>query len=808
MDKSRWEVIQAAFEQALASPDPNVFAADLATTDPTLAAEVRSLLDADAEAPAYLDDAPTWRLPQVPDHLQTLGPYRLIRTLGQGGMARVYLAHREDLDAHVAIKILPHPFSHPLTRHRFLQERQMLARLRHPNIARVLDAGLTPEHQTPFFVMEYVEGAPLDAYCAAQHPTLIERLRLFRSICEAVAYAHQNLIVHRDLKPSNILVTDARVPKLLDFGIAKLLTPDDVPDPSVTQTGEQVLTPAYAAPEQLRSEPITTATDVYALGLILYELLTDVRAYDVQGRTPGQIETLIGASDPVRPSVRVRTLVPGREADRRARRLRGDLDTIVLKALRRTPTDRYASVDALAEDVERYLNSEPIAARPPSAGYLVRKFMQRHRWPVALVTVGVLLLMLGAVRERNLRSEAEAARDEATAVAGFMQDLFSVASPYSTSGLRGNEATARDLLAYGATRLREDLADQPRLRSALLLRVGDVHGDLALFAEAESLLTEALALQQQLYGPATPEVAEVYEQLSYVYQEQDQYDKALDLSVQALAIRQATGSPEERARVLSRLGLIYWHTGTLDLAERYTKEALALREVHEPQSMALASSVNSLALIYHDQNRLDDAEPLYQRSLELRQQVLDPDHLNVATALHNLADLRFEQQQWAEAERLERAALDIVHKQVGPHHPDILDSNLLLAGILTAQGDLAASESLYVAALDMAYAMHDGPHTNQSATHDLLGEFLQDLGRLDEAEQHMRESLRILLAIHGPEGIDTQRTRLNLAFNLRSQGGAKQEESLVHLRFFVATEGTADVLPTEYAQAQRALNDE
>ncbi|MEL7361459.1 MAG: serine/threonine-protein kinase, partial [Bacteroidota bacterium] len=428
MTPERWTEIQTLFEAALEhSPEERTTFLAAAAPDPTLRREVEALLAADEQAgplDALQDDleplASGWRA--APSE-ERVGPYRLVRELGRGGMGTVWLAERAVDDANaqfeqqVALKLLPGPPSSEQIR-RFLAERQVLARLQHRHIARLLDGGVT-ERGRPYFALEVVDGQPITTYCD-QHDLDIEaRLQLFLQVCDAVQYAHQNLVVHRDLKPSNILVTTNAEgqpsAKLLDFGIAKLL---DGPRPSlgaVTQTGQRMMTPAYAAPEQVRGEAVTTATDVYALGVVLYELLAGQRPYEVTNLIPSQVERLICETMPARPSTVVLdadTETP-RAASRRGR-LTGDLDVIVMKALRKEPEARYDSAAQLRDDLARHLAALPISARPSTVGYRVRSFVRRHRLGVGAAALVVLALVLGLAttlwQAQRAANEAEAAQ--------------------------------------------------------------------------------------------------------------------------------------------------------------------------------------------------------------------------------------------------------------------------------------------------------------------------------------------------------------------------------------------------------------
>ncbi|MEM1093103.1 MAG: serine/threonine-protein kinase [Bacteroidota bacterium] len=816
MDSAHWPHVQQLFEEALAHADPRAFVEAAAGDDQALAREVLSLLAADADAPAYLDAMPAWQVPQIPPHLEQLGPYRLVKAIGRGGMGAVFLAHRGDLDTHVALKLLRYPFPSDVLRQRFVQEQRFLAKLQHPHIARLMDAGAT-DAQLPYFVMEYVDGQPVTAYVQHHRCALDERLRLFLHVCDAVQYAHQHLIIHRDLKPSNILVDAEGQPKLLDFGIAKLVEPDDTHDDrhlQLTRTGQQVLTPAYAAPEQLLGQPHSTATDVYALGLILYELLTDVRAYALEGCSPRQVETLICERDPVRPSMRVQTLSPSRESARRARRLHGDLDAIALKALRKAPADRYTSVEAFAADLRQHLAGAPVTARVPTAGYLARKFIQRHRWAVASVLVVVAALVVVGLRERTLRHTAEAAqvaaeeaRRESESVADFLGTLFRGASPYSEAGLVTPETTALELLQFGTERLASELNTEPAMRATLQTRIGDVYADLALFEQADSLLLEALALRQDAHGPDAPEVAESYLRLSALREDQDRPREATTLALRALAIqRQHTTVPTVLAETLDRVGTTYWMRTMPDSAAYYLRQAHQLHR-DEPPSVSLAKVQNNLALAVQDLGDVQEAEALLRASLALRIDLLGADHLLVSYTQHNLVSLLELRGEMDEAETLSRQALATTIAFLGRNHPDVTDSIDQLAGLLIQNGEVAEAESLLHVGIDISRTVFGEPHSNLSNTHGWLGYLYHLQERHTESIYHYREALRIDSVVYAAEAPH----RLNLLYSLglalhSQQGGRPEARRLLHA--FTDVETAADAMPEAYATAVRLLNAE
>jgi eukaryotic-like serine/threonine-protein kinase len=486
-----------------------------------------------------------------------IGPYRLLKELGHGGFGVVYLAARADEAYHkrVAIKVLRVGIGNAEAFRHFRRERQILAVLEHPNIARLLEGGTTDDG-LPYLVMEYVQGQPIDSYCDGRRLPIAGRLRLFREICSAVSFAHRNLIVHRDLKPGNILVAPEGVPKLLDFGIAKLLQPE-LSGEAPTATGF-AMTPEYASPEQVRGQGVTTASDVYALGVVLYELLTGHRPYRLKSRQTLEVLKAVCDEEPQKPSIVVTRSEEGIEGrasitpegvggardlspERLGRRLSGDLDNIVLMALRKEPHRRYGSVEALSEDIACYLQERPVLARKGTAAYRAGKYVRRHALGVA-VAVGFVLLLGGfsvamAIQSRHLARERDHAaqeRDKAEKVSSFLVDLFKVSDP---SEAKGNTVTAREILDKGAERIRGELKDKPEVQATLMHTMGQVYKSLGLYDKAEGLLSSALEIQKGVFGPEHPDVAESMKGLGETLTDEGRARVAESLLRDALAIR-------------------------------------------------------------------------------------------------------------------------------------------------------------------------------------------------------------------------------------------------------------------------------
>jgi serine/threonine-protein kinase len=464
-----------------------------------------------------------------------IGPFEVVRELGRGGMGAVYLAERVDgeFEQQVALKVIKRGMDTDHVLQRFYNERQILAQLEHPNIARLHDGGMT-EDGLPYFVMEYVDGEPITEYCNAGRLSVDDRLDLFVQVCDAVQYAHQNLIVHRDLKPSNILVTDDGTVKLLDFGIAKLLSKEDrVP---ITQTGMRVLTPRYAAPEQVRGGVVTTATDVYALGLVLYELLTGHRPYRIDRHVQSEIERVVCEVEPVRPSTAVRsvqeverpdgrtdTITPetvsaarSSRAARLRRRLRGDLDTIVLMALRKEPERRYPSAEALREDVRRHRSGQTVTAQPDTLAYRAKKFVGRHRWGVGTTVLIVFILMGFTFQVMQERDRAQTEAEKAEQVTEFLISLFDASNPYAAAESPEDMRVA-DLLDAAEQELQAESPRNPLVQATLFHTLGRVNNRLSRYEKADSFLTRAHTVRHRLLPEDHPDLYHSYDAWAHHY---------------------------------------------------------------------------------------------------------------------------------------------------------------------------------------------------------------------------------------------------------------------------------------------------
>ncbi len=623
----RWARAKEVFsEVADLAPAERLRAIDEACGDDAeLRHEVESLLEAESGAPTFLDgSAPDLAAPSfaaVADEEESeagrrIGHYRLLRRIGVGGMGRVFLAERDDdaFTQRVAVKVMRGITSETnVLRERFHAERQILANLDHRSIAKVFDGGVT-EEGLPYLVMEFVDGEPIDRYCGRVQAGLVRRLELFQEVCSAVQHAHRHLVVHRDLKPTNVLVSVEGEVKLLDFGIAKLIDPDKVgldQAAPLTRTGLLVMTPEYAAPEQVRGGEVTTATDVYALGVILYELLTGVRPYDLAGAGPTEVERAICETDPAAPSSRAGEGDTARIGALEPSRLRGDLDTIVLKALRKEPDGRYESVRALADDLDRYRGGLPIEARPSTWTYRAKKFVRRNVYGVGAAAVVFLAVLAGLAATTVQRNRAEREAQTARQVTEFLVGLFESNAPAESLG---EQLTARQILERGERQI-DGLADEPTVQARLLDVVGRVYTELADYDSAEPLLRRAIAVQE---SAGSADLAQSLFDLGVLLGERGDLEEAEAVHRRALALRTRARPRRELeiASSLNELGNVL-ATRVDEEAEARLSEAIVIRErVLGPDHRSTAKAWDDLGIYYYYAERCDEAEPLFRRAID------------------------------------------------------------------------------------------------------------------------------------------------------------------------------------------------
>jgi serine/threonine-protein kinase len=832
LSADRWARVSPLLDEAL-ELDPaqrRGFLARVAAASPALGADLEALLAAaegsgdflersvQAESLNFLNDAASAEATDSSDLPPArIGSWRIGREIGRGGMGVVYLGERADggFDQQVALKVIKRGLDSDDVLSRFRRERQILARFRHPAIAALVDGGVSADGR-PYFAMEYVEGHPITAHADAVRATVDDRLRLVLAACAAVQYAHANLVVHRDLKPSNIMVTaDGRV-KLLDFGIAQMLTEEGSAElTALTRGGRRAMTIDYASPEQIRGDAATTATDVYGLGLVLYELLAGRRAHAATTGSAHDRERAVLDRDVVEPSRALTHDAPpagsragepsaaeiasrrGTTIERLQRRLRGDLDTIVRAALNRDPGRRYASVEALARDIERHLAGLPIAARPDAFAYRARKFARRHRVGVALTAVIALLLVsAAAVALWQARLAAREAR-KARAVTEFLTNIFTVSDP---SESRGATVTAREILDQGARRIETELRDQPELQADMFGIVGNVYRNIGILEPSGTLLKRALERKRELYGPEDARTAEATERWARWLWDKGDYKGAEQTLRETLALQRRVLGPNDAAvsATISTLASVASEHGKDDEALALHREALSIdRAIHGERHASVATDLSNIAAVLSRLDRLDEAEVLYREALQMRRQVLGPDHPATAGTLHGLAVLLSRRGDAAAATPLFLEVLALQRKSYGPNHWEIAQTLDNLALAYERTGELARAVATAREALDVRRQIREPTHPDFAISLNNFATTSYRLGAYDDAAGALRSAIDVWTRSLGPGHRNVATAKNNLGMVLRDKGDLAGAEPLVReglaLRRKIGGEESQDV---------------
>jgi serine/threonine protein kinase/tetratricopeptide (TPR) repeat protein len=853
ISRARWQKIQSLFEEIVDS-GPAERAARLASScsdDVDLRNSIESLLDSDQRAEDPLLNAISEAAESLLQHHQDrllgmrIGPYRVVSILGHGGMSTVYLGERDDSQYRqtVAIKVLHHATLHPRLRSRLHSERHILATLDHPSIARLIDSG-DLEDGTPYLVMEHVDGESIDVYCDSRTLFVRERLELFVQVCIAVQYAHRNLVVHRDIKAANIFVTGDGQPKLLDFGIAKLLAPESLSHTlPVTRLQERILTPENAAPEQVLGRPITTATDIYSLGVLLYQLLTGRSPYRLLSYSQLQLERAICMDDPVRPSQMVISKLNGetdsdrsRISDRRGlsperlrTRLSGDLDAIIAMAMRKEPDRRYPSVEALADDLNRHLLGRPVLARQGDWRYNTSKFLRRH----LLAVLGVAAVILGLTviagvtlwqnhRIEQARDATAQERDHAQQVSAFLVDVFSQADPFNALG---REPTAKDLLDRGAEKILGNANLQPEVRAQLLESIGLAYRRQGLSERAVPLFEQAVAirrqerpldsrrtaaalanlaqaltdgghlisaeanLQQALHtsrsGEDTPsrETGDILEQFGeFELNAKSDPQAATRLFTEALDIYRGAAGTQSLpvASTLSDLASAAVWTGDFPLAERYQREAMTIFQGTVSRNHPdHAMALATLGYILTQRGKYQEAEQVLNEALEIGRDVFGPGNQRIAQIESHLGILYDRQGESARAIQATQNAVKIATDKLGLNH--YLTGYYLdsLANLYAKADDLPPAENYARQALAV-YAQALPPrHLYVASTRQLLGEILLRRGSLAAAETELRAAVDINTTLAGADNWRTARAQASLGWVLISRDKAAEGEPML-----------------------------
>jgi serine/threonine-protein kinase len=751
MDSARLNQIQSLFHEAAEFPDSErrAFVDEACGEDKDLRDEVLALLEEDARGGSLLDRD----LAQVAGGVlngadrrppvDAFGPYRITRFLGEGGMGVVYLAERSDLKRLAAIKLLRDAWLSPARREQFASEQRTLAQLTHPMIARLYDADVLADG-TPYFVMEYVEGLPLTDYARRHDLPVRRRIELLRSVCEAVAYAHQHAIIHRDLKPSNILVKDDGTVSLLDFGISKQL--DSVSAAlNPTLTGLRFMTPAYAAPEQIRGERLGVQADVYSLGVVLYELLAGRLPFDLSNRTPGQAERIILDQEPDKPS-----LVVSGHSQRSAGASWADLDVLCLTAMHKDAGRRYRSVEALIRDIDHYLRDEPLEARPDDLGYRIGKFLRRNRRAVAafaaalLLVVGLTAFSLVRINAARNAALAEAARTER--IRAFMTRLFQGGdqSIGPADDLRVVTLLDRGVKEAGA------LSSEPEIQAELYNTLGDLYDNLGKLDKADPLLNLALKERRSLAGNRDAQVAETLVALSLMRAHQARFEEAEKMAREGvdIAARLPTSHPMV-GRAKYALATVLVDRGAYMQAIPVLEETVRLQSATGAPKTELSDSLTELANAQFFLGRYGESYALNSRVLEVDRQLYGPRHPNVAEDLLNLGAMQLQWGHYAEAERFDRQALDLIQSWFGKDHPETASALTAVGRVLVAANRPGEAVAMLREALAIQERVYGPTHPRVASALTELGKAALQDGNLDEAEADFRRTADIYKSVYG-----------------------------------------------------------
>jgi serine/threonine protein kinase/Flp pilus assembly protein TadD len=848
MDRQRWLRSSHHLDYALelAGADRDSWLAALRLQDREAAADVEALLAEHRllSAEGFLDAAGSVHRASIqsvepPLAGVTIGAYTLISPIGHGGMGSVWLAARSDgrFEGQAALKLLNAALVGDAVEERFKREGTILARLTHPHIGRLIDAGVTTSGQ-PYLVLEHIDGRHVDRFCDEERLGVEERVRLFLDVQAAVAHAHANLIVHRDLKPSNVLVTADGQVKLLDFGIAKLLEDDDrdTGSAALTAEGRHVLTPKYAAPEQVTGARITTATDVYALGVLLFELLSGRHPTSVEARTPAEFVKAVADTEATRlsaavddktdPSI-VASVASQRDTtpERLHRMLRGDLETIVGKALKKDPAERYESVAEFADDLRRFLDHQPIGARPDTLGYRATKFVERHRRILpAVAAVAGLVIALIVFYTVQLTAERDRARlqaEKASKVSEVLTGLLTLVDPYRTPDAK--EPTVQNLLDAGAERVGRNLRDQPEVQAEMFTVIGRTYERMGLYGKAIPLLERALAIGRSELG-ADVRVAQSLNDLGVLQRQQGRLPEAETMLRESLTLRRRLLGPQDKdvAVTLVELARTLEDRGRSNEAEPHIREALAIRrKLFGDEHRETATSKNELGMYLFRRGDLAGAEPLLRENLATNLRLLGPDHPNTSSSkanvallmsakgdpagaevllreaaavnrrvfgegrveyvqtLNNLAAAVELQGRFDEAQTLLEQCVHVAAPQLGNEHPRVLTYIVNLARVRILRGDGAAVESSLRQVLSARQRLYPAGDWRIAQAQSLLGAALMARSRFSDAEPLMLAADHVLAALPGVQGRERIANRARLV-SLYGALGRPQQASAFH----------------------------
>ncbi len=794
MGNTNWEKVEKLVDAVLDQPENQRLAyLEEHCSDPDLKTEVIEMLQSIDDSDGWLENLRGYRQQVFDQHFRVtsslssetligtqFGSYTIIEKIGEGGMGVIFLAERSDgtFNHRVAIKIIRNGRATEENIQRFKREQQILARLNHPGIAQLYDGGVT-EEGFPYIIMEYVDGMPITEYCETHNCTIEKKIELIKMVLEAVQNAHENLTIHRDLKPDNILIDSSGKVKILDFGISKLLEDED--NLMLTQTGSKILTPRYAAPEQIKGTNITTATDMYSLGVVLYKLLTGIDPYDLDNKTRYEVEQTIIHDEPCKPSEAVRD-------PQLKRSLKGDLDAILLKSMRKEYGNRYRVASEFLEDLKNFEQGLPVGAHEGNFTYKTRKFIKRNKLPIIYSTISLAVLLFTMLYytaqlryERNIaKTEAQTANE----VTDFLIELFEANSPGNS---RGKEITARQLLTEGEKNI-GNLSNQPKVQARLLGVLGTIYSLLNTLDKADSLKSLSVSLNKELYSEINPELASSYYSLAQTKHTLGEYK--LTLSLLDTAITYQTELPEidrielakslrlkaetlkdlgnldsayavikrsqdifkdqnaiqsrDYYRLLTELGAILSEEGRFkDAIETWNAAVDLSKSLFSPPHPDISGSYLGLAYTYKEMKEFNKAESLYKKVISMNMELYGENHLNTAVAINNLAGLYYYTKEYQKADSLFARSHNILSGILGEDHPSVISVLYNRANLNSDMGNYNEAESLYKLVLEFDVKTFGEYHQNVAFDHTGIAALLKRQEKYEEAEQHYLKSLEI-----------------------------------------------------------------
>ena len=778
MDKEKLQKIKSIFNEALNLdyPELELFLNLKCGDDTELKNEVLSLFNSMEKSDDFLE-SPLQKTDSLKEELEDsfigrqIGNFLIDGQAGVGGMGIVYSGKRNDkeFEQKVAIKILKYGLPSDYLLKRFQIERQTLANLQHPNIARLIDGGKTSDG-LPYLVMEFIDGIPITEYCDQKNLSIDSRLKLFREVCSAVQYAHQNLVVHRDIKPGNILVTPDGIPKLLDFGVAKLLNEDlaDLTE-GLTKAGIWHMTPEFASPEQIKGDKITTASDIYSLGVLLYQILTGHQPYRITSISPVAISKIITEENILKPSDavkkteeiksndgKIKTVTPediGRKRNQKPERLfnhlRGDLDNIIMKAMHKDPLRRYVSVEQFSEDIRRHLVGLPVNARKDTAVYLLTKFFQRHKAGVITSTIFILFLITSLfiiIWQANLaadeRDKVKIEAKKVESVNNFLQNMLSSADPTEI----GRDVKVYDVLKKASSDVETDLKNQPQIEAEIRRTLGLTFMNLGEFDQAKIHLDKALNLDEKIYGKQSKETAQNLHDLALYYHWIGKYELADSIYGISLNIfRSSLKEPNQGfSDCLDDYGILKNDLGDYNGAEKLIREALTISEnINGKESYDVASILNNLALTLHYLKNLKEAEKYYLQSLDLRIKLMGENRPEVATAYNNLAFVYIDKNQPEIAKEYFQKSYELKLKLLGKDHPEVGFALNNLGTIEFRLKNYKTAKEYFLRAIEQYKTSLPPEHAWFGTSYYWLGKTLIELNDYKNAETDLRKSLKI-----------------------------------------------------------------